>query len=152
MAKSKLTDKQRAFTLEYPKDFNATKAAIRAGYSEKTARQAGSRLLSNVDILKAIENEYARYAMSLEEALSRMASIARGVKPEEVEDPLKSSEVIRALEIIMKQHGALMDRLIVDWRVEAEHIGLSPGDLFELMVKHVMKQMQEADAEELDRD
>ena len=37
MAKPKLTDKQEAFCLEYLIDLNATQAAIRAGYSEKTA-------------------------------------------------------------------------------------------------------------------
>lgn len=45
-----LNDKQERFCIEYLIDLNATKAAIRAGYSEKTARQIGERLLSNVDI------------------------------------------------------------------------------------------------------
>jgi phage terminase small subunit len=45
-----LTTKQRQFALEYMLDFNATQAAIRAGYSKKTARQQGQRLLTNVDI------------------------------------------------------------------------------------------------------
>lgn len=39
---AKLTDKQEMFCLEYIKDLNATQAAIRAGYSEKTARQIGT--------------------------------------------------------------------------------------------------------------
>lgn len=42
----KLTDKQEAFCLEYIVDLNATQAAIRAGYSEKTAQQVGSENLS----------------------------------------------------------------------------------------------------------
>jgi phage terminase small subunit len=46
----KLTDKQEAFCKEYLIDLNATKAASRAGYSEKTAQEQGSRLLSNVMI------------------------------------------------------------------------------------------------------
>lgn len=49
-----LTDKRARFVEEYMLDLNATQAAIRAGYSEKTARQAGDRLLSNVDIQKAL--------------------------------------------------------------------------------------------------
>lgn len=40
--------------LEYLKDSNATQAAIRAGYSRKTAQQIGSRLLLNVVIASAI--------------------------------------------------------------------------------------------------
>lgn len=45
-----LNAKQRRFVDEYLIDLNATQAAIRAGYSKKTARQIGERLLSNVDI------------------------------------------------------------------------------------------------------
>ena len=48
--KAKLTSKQDVFVREYSKDSNATKAAIKAGYSPHTARQQGSRLLTNVDI------------------------------------------------------------------------------------------------------
>jgi phage terminase small subunit len=52
MAKAKLTDKQLRFCKEYIVDLNATQAAIRAGYSEKTAKSQGNRLLTNVDIQK----------------------------------------------------------------------------------------------------
>ena len=45
-----MTDKQEAFCREYLVDLNATQAAIRAGYSEDTARSIGSRLLTEVDI------------------------------------------------------------------------------------------------------
>jgi phage terminase small subunit len=47
-----LTLKQKTFVLEYLSNgFNATKAAISAGYSEKTAQEQGSRLLSNVMVV-----------------------------------------------------------------------------------------------------
>jgi phage terminase small subunit len=49
-----MTPKQAAFVREYLIDLNATQAAIRAGYSEETAKQQGSRLLTNVDVAKAI--------------------------------------------------------------------------------------------------
>lgn len=49
-----LTDKQHRFVAEYLVDLNATQAAIRAGYSEKTARQVGSENLSKPDIADAI--------------------------------------------------------------------------------------------------
>lgn len=45
-----LTPKQELFCREYLKDLNATQAAIRAGYSEKTANEQASRLLANVSI------------------------------------------------------------------------------------------------------
>lgn len=54
---NKLTYKQRKFVMEYLVDMNATKAAIRAGYSEHTARQIGQRLLTNVVIKHDIEHE-----------------------------------------------------------------------------------------------
>ncbi len=44
------TPKRAAFVKEYLFDLNATRAAIRAGYSERTARQQGAALLSKVDI------------------------------------------------------------------------------------------------------
>lgn len=49
-----LEPKQRLFVAEYLKDLNAKQAAIRAGYSEKTAKQQGSRLLTNVDVQAAL--------------------------------------------------------------------------------------------------
>lgn len=55
-----LTDKQRRFVDEYLVDLNATQAAIRAEYSEKTARQQGQRLLTNVDIQAAIQEARAQ--------------------------------------------------------------------------------------------
>ena len=50
-----LTKKQAAFCAEYLKDLNATQAAIRAGYSEKTAKEQASRLLINVNIKKIVQ-------------------------------------------------------------------------------------------------
>ena len=52
-----LTDKQQAFVKEYIIDFNATKAASRAGYSNKTARSIGTENLSKPVIQDAIAKE-----------------------------------------------------------------------------------------------
>lgn len=54
MSDKKLTDKKEAFCEEYIVDLNATAAAVRAGYSPKTARSQGQRLLTNVDIQERI--------------------------------------------------------------------------------------------------
>jgi phage terminase small subunit len=51
-----LTPKQERFVQEYLVDLNATQAAIRAEYSEKTAYSQGQRLLKNVEIQAAIQN------------------------------------------------------------------------------------------------
>lgn len=58
MAQSKkktLTPKQERFVQEYLVDLNATQAAKRAGYSEKTANEQGARLLANVSVHARIE-------------------------------------------------------------------------------------------------
>ena len=49
-----LTPKQQRFVEEYLIDLNATQAAIRAGYSEKTAQEIGSENLSKPMVAKAI--------------------------------------------------------------------------------------------------
>lgn len=55
-----LTAKQERFVAEYLIDLNATQAAIRAGYSEKTARSAGQRALTIVDVADAIAEAKAK--------------------------------------------------------------------------------------------
>lgn len=55
-----LNDKQRRFVEEYLVDLNATQAAIRAGYSEKTAQMQSSRLLLNVMVAQAISEAQLR--------------------------------------------------------------------------------------------
>jgi phage terminase small subunit len=55
-----LTDKQKMFCREYLIDLNATQAAIRAGYSAKTANEQGARLLANVSVQIRIHELKAR--------------------------------------------------------------------------------------------
>ena len=51
-----LTEKQKKFCKEYVIDYNGTQAAIRAGYSEKTAKVQASQLLREEKILTTIKN------------------------------------------------------------------------------------------------
>lgn len=62
----KLNAKQKRFSQEYVIDFNATQAAIRAGYSERTARSQGQRLLTNVDVQKFISELNKKVSDELE--------------------------------------------------------------------------------------
>lgn len=55
MGKPRLTAKQEQFCLEYVVDFNATQAAIRSGYSKKTAYRTGFENLSKPQIKKRID-------------------------------------------------------------------------------------------------
>lgn len=61
-----LSEKHELFVREYMVDLNATQAAIRSGYSEKTAKQQGSRLLTNVAIRTRIEELQGMRAEKLE--------------------------------------------------------------------------------------
>lgn len=72
-----LSRKQRAFVDEYLHDFNATQAAIRAGYSEKTARSIGHENLTKPDIAAEIDKRVSERTMSANEALIRLAEQAR---------------------------------------------------------------------------
>ena len=61
-----LTARQARFVAEYLIDLNATQAAIRAGYSERTAEQQGPRLLGNVGVAVAIQAAQAKRAQRTE--------------------------------------------------------------------------------------
>ena len=50
-----MTDKMKLFCLEYMKDFNATQAAIRAGYKKKTAYSIGNENLKKPEIKKTLD-------------------------------------------------------------------------------------------------
>ena len=76
MATKKLTGKQRAFVIEYAKDFNATQAAIRAGYSVKTAGAIGHENLTKPEITEAIEGEFRQRSLSLDEVIARLSEQA----------------------------------------------------------------------------
>ena len=78
--KGKLTSKQAAFIEEYFLDFNATRAAQRAGYSQKynVAAATGSRLLKNAKVTERIRQRFQESAMSADEVLARLAEQARG--------------------------------------------------------------------------
>ena len=72
-----LTNKQRVFVDEYLQCWNATEAALRAGYSKKTAYSIGWENLRKPEISNLIEKRLQENAMSAEEVLSRLAQIGR---------------------------------------------------------------------------
>jgi len=76
-----LKGKRARFVEEYLKDLNATQAAIRAEYSAKTAYSQGQRLLTNVEVQKAIEEatkaRSERTKIDSDYVLHRLAEIDR---------------------------------------------------------------------------
>lgn len=78
----KLNARQKRFVREYLIDLNATQAARRAGFSAKTAKQQGSRLLTNVDVQEAIaagtrEKDFGA-EITRERILKELARVAFG--------------------------------------------------------------------------
>lgn len=130
---SKLTERQKRFVEEYLIDLNATQAAIRAGYSEKTAQEQSSRLLSNVMIQNAIkesqnkrlertqikQDDVIRMLLeNIEIASGKKAVIKTEIRKSEdgelVGDDIlqfvyESSSVNRALELLGKHLGMFKD-------------------------------------------
>lgn len=84
-----MTDRQAAFCQEYLIDLNATQAAIRAGYSPKTANEQGAQLLANLSIRREIDRLKAersrRTGITADRVLQELARIAF-VNPAEVID------------------------------------------------------------------
>lgn len=61
-----LSAKQQRFVSEYLVDMNATRAAVRAGYSPKCAKVQGSRLLTNANLQREINRKHAEISVRLE--------------------------------------------------------------------------------------
>lgn len=117
-----LTLKQQRFVDEYIISGNATQAAIKAGYSKKTANRIATENLSKPVIKTAIDQRNAEIqsekTMDMQEVMERLASIARGETTEEtvtnkgdvIETATRNSDKLKALELIGKRFGAWTDK------------------------------------------
>lgn len=122
------------FCHEYIKDMNATQAAIRTGYSEKTAKMQGSRLMTNDDIKARVKelrdayfNENIMTAQQVEYELTR---IALGLSKEKqvviegtgegcseariIDKPPDEKSRLKALELMAKRHRILSGDTTID--------------------------------------
>ena len=88
MAEKKLTAKQKRFCDEYLIDLNATQAAIRAGYSKKTARVIGQQNLSKLAVKNYIDERMKEKEAELiadsDEVMRYLTSVLRGQSQSEV--------------------------------------------------------------------
>ena len=107
-----LTPRQQRFVGEYLIDLNATQAAIRAGYSGKTAEQQGPRLLGNVGVSAAIAKGQARLAAKQE--ITAVATTARLMaiadRAEMMACPSALSVARQALMDVAKLNGLIVER------------------------------------------
>jgi phage terminase small subunit len=98
-----LTAKQEKFLNEYLIDFNATQAAIRAGYSEKTAYTQGPRLLDNVHIQDAIVKARQKTVEKLEINREKIIEDLVYIKEQNIDD--FPPHALKALEMLNKMLG-----------------------------------------------
>ncbi len=104
-----MTPKQQRFAEEYVVDHNATQAAIRAGYSERTAKQQGSRLLTKVDVIEAVRAKEARLSRKIEVTISSQTEEMRANRDLALEN--KQAAAAQQCSMgIAKLHGLLVDR------------------------------------------
>lgn len=104
----KLTPKQKAFADEYLKCGNATEAAKKAGYSEKTAKEIGAQNLSKLNILAYIEERQKQIDNSriadVKEVLEFYSSVLRGEIKDQFDMDAALSDRLAAGRELMKRY------------------------------------------------
>ena len=142
--KNGLTPKQIRFVEEYIIDMNATQAAVRAGYSEQTARKQGARMLTKADIQAEIQRrteaihdskvadakevmEYLTAVLRGEQRDQTLKSVGMGVQQiTEVNVPARDR--LKAAELLGKRYALFTDKTDV---TVAQPIVISGGDALE---------------------
>ena len=115
----RLNNKQASFCIEYLVDRNATQAAIRAGYGERTAGAQGHALLKNPEIQAAIADQEDARA---KRTLITQDSILRGIR-QIAEHGENEANRLRAMELLGK-HQALFTERVESRNVNENHIHL----------------------------
>lgn len=129
-----MTDKQKQFCLEYLKDCNGTQAAIRCGYSPRSARQQADRLMSKDDIRAYIDEQLQKMQKktiaSAEEVLEYLTKVVRGeslsteIVVEGCGDGISEAKTItkepsekdrlKAAELLGKRYGLYTDKTQIE--------------------------------------
>ena len=114
---SKLTAKQQAFVAEYLVGLNATQAAIRAGYSEKTAAVIGVENLRKPNIAQAIAEAQAQRAEKTQRTALDVLKDIQNVSKEAWRDgDLKTA--LKGLELEGKHAGMFTDKLQISGNLD----------------------------------
>jgi len=110
---TKLTDKQKAFVDEYLVDLNATQAAIRAGYSKKTARYIGYENLTKPHIQagidKALDARSERTQITADRILEEIAKVGF----QNVQDIFTGADCIKAISSLPEDIAACVQSVEV---------------------------------------
>ena len=135
----KLTQKQQRFVDEYIISGNSTQAAIKAGYSKKTAKQMGTENLAKPIIKAELDRRNAEIKSAktadMQEVMEYLASVMRGEQTESVATakgiydnvPVSAKDRIKAAELIGKRHGAWTDKKEISGNMNID-IGLGDYD------------------------
>jgi len=119
---TKLTDKQQRFIEEYLVDLNATQAAIRAGYSPKTAKSFASQLLTRPHITRAIAEAQAarskRTHITQDRVLEELAHLALGRITDVVEWADERVALIDSEALSIRAKAALSEVVIRHNRID----------------------------------
>lgn len=124
---SKLTIKQKRFVDEYIISGNATDAAIKAGYSKRTAKSIGAENLTKPDIVNALREKereiQSKKIAKQEEVLEYLTSILRNEQTQQTligvgkgaqtitDIELSAADKIKAAELIGKRYGMWTDKV-----------------------------------------
>ena len=122
-----MNTRQRKFCDEYLISGNATDAAIKAGYSPKTAKSIGQRLLTFVDLKAYIEAEldklHSAKVADAQEVLEYLTAVMRGQHTEQVlklvgdgiqtiaDIDVSAKERLRAAELIGRRYALYSDKM-----------------------------------------
>lgn len=110
---NKLTDKQKTFVDEYLLDLNATQAAIRAGYSKKTAQRIGSENLSKpliqAAIAKAMKARSERTEITADRVLQELAKLGFS----NIQGIFTEAEQLRAISALPEEVAACIQSIEV---------------------------------------
>ena len=114
----KLTARQQRFCEEFKKDRDATRAALRAGYSEKQAARMGAENLRKAHIRALIQAEPEKGergpVVDGEETLEYMSAVLRG----QVEG-IKPSDQMKAAELFGKRYGLFTEKAKAEEKTES---------------------------------
>ena len=135
----KLTQKQQRFVDEYIISGNATQAAIKAGYSKRSAQQTGAENLLKPVIKSELDRRNAEIKSAktadMQEVMEYLASVMRGEQTESVATakgiydnvPVSAKDRIKAAELIGKRHGAWTDKKEISGNMNID-IGMGDYD------------------------
>lgn len=125
-----MNEKQKRFCDEYLIDCNATQAAIRAGYSPKTAYAIGEQNLKKLELKAYIDEQleqlHNKKTADAQEVLEYLTAVMRGEHTEQVlrlvgdgvqeisDIKVSAKERLKAAELIGKRYGMFKDNVNVD--------------------------------------